>query len=72
MKGISGVVEEPVPFQEGFHQMELDIESGCYPQFFPPQNEELIKKTTGLLGFRLFLVLQTQHALENRSICILW
>ena len=24
------------------------------------------------MGFRLFLVLQTQHASENRSICILW
>jgi len=25
MQGISGVVEEPVPFQEGFHSMELTL-----------------------------------------------
>jgi len=71
MLGISGAVEEPVSFQKGFHSMKLDTESGCYPQFFPTKNEELTK-TTGVLRFRLFLELHTQHASENRVISILW
>ena len=44
MQGIAGLVEQPVPFQVGFQSMESDTESSCYPEFFPPKNEELKEK----------------------------
>jgi hypothetical protein len=56
MQGISGVDEEPVPFQEGFHSMELRHRKWLLLHTTVSSKKRIThKKTTGLLGFRLFL-----------------